>query len=92
MNGIVINQDKDNVLVVTDYMKQGDKVHYKINDIKCSIILLEDIPIYHKVSMWDLKSGDKIIKYGEVIGIAKNPIAAGEHVHIHNMGTATRNR
>jgi len=33
----------------------------------------------------DIAEGSKITKYAETIGIASQPIAAGEHVHVHNV-------
>jgi urease beta subunit len=32
-----------------------------------------------------MKEGDKVIKYGAVIGQATRPIRVGDHVHVHNM-------
>ena len=54
-------------------------------------VLLEaagDIPAGHKIALTDIASGEKIIKYGEVIGRATSDIRAGEHVHTHNVRTA----
>lgn len=42
----------------------------------------------HKFALRDIAEGEKVIKYGAVIGIAKAPIAAGHHVHTHNLKTA----
>lgn len=41
----------------------------------------------HKYALRDIKSGEKIIKYGFPIGHATSDIAKGEHVHTHNMKT-----
>ncbi len=42
----------------------------------------------HKYAVWNIASGEKIIKYGFPIGIATEDISEGEHVHSHNMKTA----
>ena len=42
----------------------------------------------HKYARFPIKKGDKVIKYGQVIGIATEDIAVGEHVHSHNMKTS----
>ncbi|MDP9836991.1 galactarate dehydratase [Neorhizobium huautlense] len=47
--------------------------------------LAERITQGHKVAIASLKSGDPVIKYGQIIGFANRDIAVGEHVHIHNM-------
>lgn len=46
------------------------------------------VPFGHKVAVVDIKKGDKILKYGEVIGLATQPISKGEHVHTHNVESA----
>lgn len=52
------------------------------------VTLADDIPQGHKFAVTAIAEGDKVIKYGAVIGIAKAPIAAGHHVHTHNLKTA----
>lgn len=42
----------------------------------------------HKYAVRDIKKGEAVIKYGFSIGIAKQDIKAGEHVHTHNLKTA----
>ena len=43
------------------------------------------VPIGHKIARGDIKAGDKILKYGAPIGVATADIAAGAHVHVHNV-------
>lgn len=47
-----------------------------------------DIPQGHKVALIAAKAGDIIMKYGQPIGCASRAIAAGDHVHSHNLVTA----
>ncbi|MDB5799036.1 MAG: galactonate dehydratase [Paucimonas sp.] len=42
------------------------------------------IPFGHKVALRPIGAGEAVIKYGVTIGRAIRPIAAGEHVHVHN--------
>ncbi|WP_428631888.1 UxaA family hydrolase [Sphingopyxis sp.] len=42
----------------------------------------------HKVALAPIARGDNVIKYGFPIGIATADIAAGAHVHSHNLATA----
>jgi hypothetical protein len=44
-----------------------------------------DLPLGHKVARRAIAAGDKIVKYGAPIGSATAPIAAGAHVHVHNV-------
>ena len=43
------------------------------------------IPLGHKIALADLRAGDLLVKYGEVIGEASVPIARGGWVHVHNL-------
>ncbi len=44
------------------------------------------IPPGHKVATKALNTGDAVRRYNQIIGFASKPIAAGEHVHTHNLG------
>lgn len=39
----------------------------------------------HKVAIRDIAAGQEVRKYGQVIGAATKAIAAGSHVHLHNL-------
>ena len=43
------------------------------------------VPFGHKVALCAIARGAPVIKYGVVIGHATADIAAGEHVHVHNL-------
>jgi altronate hydrolase len=43
------------------------------------------IPRGHKVAIADIEEGAPVRKFGQIIGLATTPIAAGEHVHVHNL-------
>ena len=43
------------------------------------------IPFGHKIALQRIGLGEPVIKYGEVIGLATDAIAPGEHVHVHNV-------
>ena len=44
-----------------------------------------EIPAGHKYALRDIKQGDYVIKYGEIIGRATADIKKGEWVHTHNV-------
>ena len=46
---------------------------------------LDPIPYGHKVAVRDIRAGEQITKYGEEIGVSTRAIAAGNHVHVHNL-------
>ncbi|HLO96347.1 MAG TPA: UxaA family hydrolase, partial [Burkholderiaceae bacterium] len=39
----------------------------------------------HKIALRPIAPGEVVLKYGQVIGLASAAIAAGEHVHVHNV-------
>ena len=49
------------------------------------ILLRDDVPRGHKLAVRDIRAGDPVRRYGQVIGFAQAGIAAGEHVHLHNV-------
>lgn len=46
------------------------------------------VPQGHKLALVDLPAGAMVTKYGQQIGRSSAAIAAGEHVHSHNLVTA----
>jgi hypothetical protein len=49
------------------------------------LLLAGPIALGHKVARHAIAAGAPIRKYGAVIGEATAAIAAGEHVHVHNL-------
>ncbi|AKL94607.1 D-galactarate dehydratase GarD [Clostridium aceticum] len=45
----------------------------------------EDIPQSHKIALIDFKAGDEIVRYGEVIGYAKEDILKGSWIDEHKV-------
>src|SRR6266705_3699743 len=43
------------------------------------------IPPGHKIATRAIAVGEPVKRYDQIIGFAKRPIAAGEHVHLHNL-------
>lgn len=52
------------------------------------VTALEEIPQGHKIAIKPIKAGADVVKYGFRIGVAKEDIAKGSWVHIHNLKTA----
>ncbi|WP_344663958.1 UxaA family hydrolase [Catenulispora yoronensis] len=49
----------------------------------------DDVPAGHKVAVRAVAAGAAVRKYGEVIGLARQDIPAGAHVHTHNLGVGS---
>lgn len=56
-----------------------------------TLVLSESVEFGHKLALADVAVGEEIVKYGEVIGRASEPITTGEWVHVHNC-ESTRGR
>lgn len=89
VNALIANE-ADSVVTLTKALKKGEAAVYEVCGRIAEVPALEDIPEYHKIAAADIKKGDGVIKYGEIIGYAKGSIRAGEHVHTHNLSSDGR--
>lgn len=85
MRKALLLNEKDNVAIALTNLKRGDEVELSIQGINIKVKLLNDIPFGHKFSIREIKEGEHVVKYGEVIGVATKNIGVGEHVHVHNV-------
>ncbi|MEM0453089.1 MAG: UxaA family hydrolase [Sulfolobales archaeon] len=85
MRKALILNPRDNVAVALSNLKENEEVEIQAEDKVIIVKLVNEIPFGHKFSIKAIRSGEPILKYGEVIGIAIKDIIAGEHVHIHNV-------
>lgn len=74
----------DNVLVARAQVAEGTEVMFEHGTMR----LVQTIALAHKVARADINAGDVILKYGMPIGVATADIAAGTHVHVHNIRSA----
>lgn len=76
----------DNVVVAIYEIPENKTARY-LNKAEQEehLTVLDAIPIFHKIARTDIAKGSPILKYGQVIGIAKTDIPAGTHVHTHNV-------
>ncbi len=89
INAFIIN-DKDDVVTVTEPIPKDTAITYLKNDAECTVVALDDIPKYHKAAIRDVKKGEYVIKYGEIIGVATADIQVGNHVHTQNLTDVPR--
>ncbi|MGI5226177.1 UxaA family hydrolase [Actinoallomurus sp. CA-142502] len=62
------------------------------DDVAVALRELPGVPRGHKVAVHDLAVGAPVRKYGQAIGVVTAPIAAGDHVHTHNLGMGPHDR
>jgi (2R)-sulfolactate sulfo-lyase subunit alpha len=86
----VLHDPNDSVaVVVVEGVKAGTMLTGLILDEDRTITLpcVQDIPLGHKVALTDMAVGATVIKYGVDIGKVVQPIAKGQHAHVHNIKT-----
>lgn len=87
MTNAILLDGKDNVATCTSAAIKGDAIKILGGG---SIVCVEDIPIWHKVALRPIGKGDKVFKYGEIIGEATTNIAAGARVSHENIFSVPR--
>lgn len=77
----------DAVAVAVVDLAPGDSIQARVLDESppVTVTVREAIPLGHKVALFDVAEGRDVIEYGERIGRATQAIAAGAHVHVHNI-------
>ncbi len=53
---------------------------------------IQPIPAGHKVAASTIKPDEPVFRYGQTIGVASQPIVAGQHVHVHNLAMSEHER
>lgn len=75
---------RDNVAVAIRPVAGGETVEVAGK----MLLVIDPIPFGHKLALAAMAEGAEVVKYGEVIGRVSAPIAAGAHVHVHNVVSA----
>ena len=78
-------REQDNVATALRDIEPEETVTVGIGTKSKRIPIHERIPYGHKFALQDIRKGDHILKYGEIIGRATRDISVGAHAHIHNI-------
>lgn len=81
LNKLVTLHPDDNVLICCQALEKSEVIEIAETQITVQV----SIDVGHKVAKQNIKTGEKILRYGVPIGSATADINIGEHVHIHNM-------
>jgi len=68
---------RDNVATAIRALKPGEDA--------LGVVAGEAIPRGHKIALAPIAAGAEVVKYAQGIGIASSDIAAGGHIHTHNL-------
>ncbi len=71
----------------------SDNVIIALKDLPAGAVLPEigtplaaAVPRGHKIATLAIPLGARVVRYGQIIGVATQAIAAGEHIHSQNLG------
>lgn len=83
----VMMNPKDNVATLLSEAEVGAVVVVTSTDgnVVEKVEAARSIPFGHKIAIARIGRNEMVLKYGEVIGEATEPIEEGEHVHVHNV-------
>ena len=84
MKPALVISDRDNVATALETLEAGRAVDLGA----VTVTVLERIPHGHKVALAPIAAGQPVVKYGSPIGLATCDIAAGTHVHTHNVASS----
>ena len=85
MRRAIVLNEADNVATALAELQPGEVVEVQVGSNVLAIRLVDPVPFGHKFSIVAIPCGEKVVKYGEVIGRATRSISVGEHVHVHNV-------
>ena len=77
---------KDNVAIALADISAGE-----IDNVT-GLTVLQSVKQGHKVAIAAISVGQNVMRYGQTIGEATADIAAGEHVHVQNLGMGEHTR
>ena len=85
--GILLHKSDDDVGVAAMDLQAGEVIQAVTleGEPVIEVTLTTDVPLSHKVAMRDMETEKHVMEYGAPIGYASQPIAAGSHVHTHNL-------
>jgi len=87
MKRAIMMNAKDNVATALEDLDKRTLVSVILpsQEVLKEVTTMQAVPFGHKLATIGIKRGDKVIKYGEVIGNASQDIEHGDYVHVHNV-------
>ena len=80
---LILLAPEDNCVAVAGSLAAGEHVLIDCVDV----VIEKSIGIGHKLARRAIAPGEKVFKYGAVIGSATQPILRGAHIHLHNLAS-----
>jgi altronate hydrolase len=70
----------DDVVIATRQLLPGTRIEAE------QLVVAGLIPPGHKIATRDIAKGEPVKRYNQIIGVAREAISRGQHVHVHNLG------
>lgn len=70
----------DDVVIATRQLMSGARIASE------DLVVSGLIPPGHKIATRAIAAGTPVKRYNQIIGVAREDIARGQHVHVHNLG------
>jgi altronate dehydratase len=83
VTAVLVISERDNVATALEALESGRAIQLSAH----TLLVAEAIPRGHKIALRAIPAGDAVVKYGSPIGRASADIAAGTHVHTHNLAS-----
>lgn len=82
---VLVLHPTDNVAVALAALTPGEAIDLNGSQVAPRIVVQQPVARGHKVALCALAVGQTVIKYGYPVGTVTHSIAAGDHVHTHNL-------
>ncbi|WP_332878691.1 UxaA family hydrolase [Massilia sp. S19_KUP03_FR1] len=80
---VLLMAPADNCVIARTALARGTRILIDA----APVVLSQDIAIGHKLARVELAVGEKVLRYGAIIGSVTQPIGIGEHIHTHNLAS-----
>ena len=78
---VLLLHPQDNCLIACTPLATGTRLRLDRGEITLS----QDVALGHTIARQTLRSGDKVLRLGAVIGSVTREVSPGEHLHLHNL-------
>lgn len=85
MDKAILIDPKDNVITALETITPGVVLDIATPAGPVRLTARQTVEMGHKLALSAIAKGTRVIKYGAAIGDATTNIAAGDHVHSHNL-------
>lgn len=83
MPRLLLMSPEDSCLIARTSLASGEAL--EIDGVP--VVLPEDIPLGYKVARTALRPGDKVLRYGALIGTVTAEVVPGAMLHTHNLAS-----